>query len=46
MLTKTRAVVFEAWSRGDHGQDGSIVIAELGFELRRIDGNNILAIRR
>ena len=45
MLTRTEAVVFEAWSGSGHGEDSKNGLTAAGFELRQIDGNNILGLR-
>jgi FkbM family methyltransferase len=45
MLGRTDAVVFEAWAGSDQGEDGKSGLTGAGFEMRQIDGNNILAVR-
>lgn len=45
MLARTGAVVFEAWSGSGQGEDGKRSLTGAGFEMRQIDGNNILAVR-
>jgi FkbM family methyltransferase len=44
-LARTRAVVFESWSGSGEGKAAEDYLAGLGFTLRRIDGNNVLAVR-
>ncbi len=44
-LSRTRCVIFEDWGGRGHGRDAAKRVTGAGFELHRLDGNNMIGVR-
>ncbi|MEE8453782.1 MAG: FkbM family methyltransferase [Limibaculum sp.] len=44
-LSRTRCVIFEDWVGRGHGREAAERVAGAGFELRRLDGINMIGVR-